>query len=247
MSSLQLKELVSHLDTFLSVSAFPDYCPNGLQVEGHPRIQKIGVAVSASVQAIKEAIERKVDVLIVHHGIFWKNDAYPVVGTLKEKLKLLLDHGISLLAYHLPLDGHPEIGNNWKAARDLGWENLEPFGTIGVKGTFAPKTMKSFQSELETYYGHQAFVAGGKKTIASAALISGGAYKELSNAAGSGVDAFITGNFDEPAWWIAQEENIAFFALGHTATERIGVRELGLHLRQRFGITTDFIDLPNPF
>ncbi|MCH9627964.1 MAG: GTP cyclohydrolase 1 type 2 [Chlamydiales bacterium] len=242
------KELSDWMDTYLKVDLFEDYGPNGLQVEGKSQIKKVATAVSANIQTIEAAVKKEVDALIVHHGLFWKGDALSIVGTKKQKLQLLLESGISLLAYHLPLDAHQVVGNNWKAARDLGWENLEPFGGIGVKGEFPEQSIEAFFEKLEVYYGHQAAKAlGGEKSVRSAALISGGAYREIKAAAKEGVDCFITGNFDEPAWGWAFEEKIHFLALGHSATERVGPQALASYLQRELGLKAEFLDVVNPF
>jgi len=237
----------------LSSGDFVDYCPNGVQVEGKNSIAKIGVAVSASVAVMQEAIRQQVDALIVHHGIFWNKDSYPILGTKKDKLSLLLQNEISLLAYHLPLDAHHMVGNNWRAAKDLGWKDLAAFGlfgktAIGVRGSFAEVAVEDFTKKLEKYYGHPAHCAlGGKIRVENAALISGGAHRSIDEAAEEGVDCFITGSFDEPIWDIAHERKINFFALGHHATERISSIALCEHLHSHFRIPCVFIDLPNPF
>jgi dinuclear metal center YbgI/SA1388 family protein len=246
-------DLEKHLNAYLNVTIIKDVCPNGLQVEGKKEIKKIATAVSANLASIQKAVDEQVDGLIVHHGLFWNNDPYPIVGTKKKKLELLLREGISLFAYHLPLDAHREVGNNWQAARELGWEELESFGEyygtlIGVKGTFAPQPIETFVAELEAYYEHTATVAlGGKRSVASGALISGGAYKELPKVAQAGVDCFITGNFDEPAWSMAHEEGVHFLALGHSATEKIGPKALAGYIQKELKIPSIFLDIPNPF
>ncbi len=250
---MQLHEFFEKLDAYLNVDLFKDYCPNGLQVEGKGEIRRVATAVSANLQTIEAAVEKGVDALVVHHGMFWSGDPFPVVGAKKKKLQLLLDHEISLLGYHLPLDAHQEVGNNWKAARDLGWSDLEPFGEfngikIGVKGNLPEQPIETFVKTVESFYGHSAAAAlGGKKTVASAALVSGGAYRELASAAKEGVDCFLTGNFDEPAWGVAYEEKIHFLALGHSATEKIGPRALAEFMRQEWGLESQFIDVENPF
>lgn len=248
-----LKEFADKLDVYLSAALFKDYCPNGIQVEGKEEVKTVATAVSANLQTLEAAAEMGVDALVVHHGLFWSGDSYPVVGAKKKKLQLLLEHRISLLAYHLPLDAHREVGNNWKAARDLGWKTLEPFGElngipIGVKGTFPAQPVEAFVKTVEAYYGHAAAAAlGGKENVASAALISGGAYRELGSAAREGVDCFITGNFDEPAWGVAYEEGIHFLALGHSATEKIGPKALADYMDKDLGLDSRFIDVKNPF
>jgi dinuclear metal center YbgI/SA1388 family protein len=250
---MECYELEKLLNIYLNVPLFKDSCPNGLQVEGKREIKKIATAVSANLTTLQKAVEQEIDALVVHHGLFWFKDPYPLVGTKKNKIEMLLRHGIALFAYHLPLDAHSEVGNNWCAARELGWLNLEPFGefngtSVGVKGTFPAQEVLKFQGKLEAYYGHPAAVAlGGKKEISSGSLISGGAYKELGAAARAGVDCFITGNFDEPAWSIAHEEGIHFFALGHAATEKVGPKALASYIQKTYGIAAHFLDVPNPF
>jgi dinuclear metal center YbgI/SA1388 family protein len=250
---ITLQDLSLYLQQLLSPSDFTDYCPNGIQVEGKQEIQKIAFAVSASLAAIEEAIKRGADALIAHHGIFWNKDTYVITGTKKDKLQQLLNHRISLLAYHLPLDAHQQIGNNWKAALDLGLEDLNPFlligkTPIGVKGKMGPISIEDFQKKLETYYGHPAHVAlGGKKEVRSAAIVSGGGHRYIDQAADENIDCYITGSFDEPIWDIAHERKIHFFALGHYSTERVGVFALMAHLHKQFHIPCEFIDLFNPF
>lgn len=253
MSSVHLKEFVAALDAFLRVSEFADSCPNGLQVEGKTQIHKVGFAVSASAAAIKEAKARCVDALIVHHGLFWNKDPYPLVGMKRDRIASLIKQDISLIAYHLPLDAHLEVGNNWRAAHDLGWQELQPFAEygkhkIGVKGVFSGIEVSEFQKKIETYYGHVAHAAlASKSVVTSAALVSGGAHRLLEEAAHEGVDCFITGSFDEMNWEMAKELNVHFFALGHFATERIGILALMQHVQKRWNLSCEWIDLINPF
>lgn len=253
---IQLNDFISYLDQKLEVSRTQDMCPNGLQVEGHQGpICSIATAVSANLETIEKAVKEGVQVLIVHHGIYWDRDPSPCIfGIRKEKIKLLLNHGISLLSYHLPLDCHNEFGNNWKAAKDLEWGDLKEFGpksgelSVGVMGKFPPLSRSEFQTKLEKYYNHSATVAlGGSETISSAALISGGAHREIKHAINAKVDAYITGSFDEPVWYTAYEEKINFFALGHSHTEKVGPKALGEHLAQMFNLQHQFIDSNNPF
>jgi dinuclear metal center YbgI/SA1388 family protein len=250
-----LKNFSSYLNELLQAGEFEDVAVNGIQVEGKAKISRMAVAVSASLDVIKQACSKKVDLLLVHHGLFFKEKGkeLPIAGTLKEKLKLLLTHNISLVAYHLPLDAHVQFGNNWGAARALGFKNLAPFGiyqgkAIGVKGAFKACPRAEFQKKLEKFYGQKAHTAlGGKEIISSCALVSGGAHKLVYEAALAGVDAYVTGSFDEPIWHAAFEEKINFFALGHAATEKIGVKLLGAHLEDHFDLDVIFIDEPNPF
>lgn len=246
-------ELLDYLNDFYQSSLYTDVSSNGMQIEGGQNIKKVATAVSASLKTVEKAVKDKVDALIVHHGLFWSRDSYAITGTKKDKVKLLIENEISLLAYHLPMDAHESIGNNWKAAKDLQWFDLKPFYKmngmfIGVLGHFKEISRENFQKQLEDYYGHVATTAlGGKKTVVSAALISGGAYKQIYEAAVMGVDCFITGNFDEPAWPAAFEEKMNFYALGHSATERIGPKALADHLKKQLGIEAFFIKDENPF
>ncbi len=250
---ITLQELCKDLNNLLKPYLFSDSCPNGLQIEGKKQIKTIVTAVSSNLATIEAAIEAKADALIVHHGMFWNQDSYVITGVKRQKLTLLMNSGISLLAYHLPLDAHQVHGNNWRAAIELGWENLEPFGmykgvAIGVKGTFSPLSRESFMQQLENYYGHTAYLApGGNTLVKSAALISGGAYRSLGEAVEAGVDCFITGNFDEPAWHQALEEKINFLALGHSHTEKIGPKSIAKYIEEKFQVHTSFLDIENPF
>lgn len=243
---VSLNELLNDLNLYLQVNLFEDFCPNGLQIEGTPEVKNIALAVSASLNVINEA--RDYDALIVHHGLFWMKDSYVIKGIKREKIKTLLDSNTSLIAYHLPLDAHPEVGNNYKAAIDLGWRNLAPFGKIGVKGIFDPLSVSKFQTLIEAYYGQKAHaILGGDEVISSAALISGGAHKELPHAKEAGVQAYITGSFDEPSYHQSKEEKIHFFACGHAATEKIGIKALGDYIAKKWKVKCHFIDEANPF
>lgn len=250
---ITLQEICHYLDELLSASAIVDCCPNGLQVEGREEVRSIASAVTASLHTIEAAVAEGVDLLLVHHGLFWNKDSYVIRGVKRRKLQRLLDNQISLLAYHLPLDAHAEFGNNWRAAMEMGWTDLLPFCPIngipvGVRGKVKHLTAQGLKAQLEEYYQHPAHVAlGGKKVIESVALVSGGAHRYLSEAIPQGIDAFVTGSFDEPIWHQAFEEKIHFFALGHAATETIGPKAIGRHLSARYDLPWRFLDEPNPF
>ncbi len=249
---VSLPRLCQFLDQLLAPALLQDFCPNGLQVEGREEVRAIAFAVSATAAVIEKAASLGADALVVHHGIFWGNSPQPLVGSLGRRAALLLEKGISLLAYHLPLDLHPEVGNNWGAAKEMGWSELEPFGTagktkIGVKGV-AALSVEQFRKQLESYYRHPATHVPGKTAmIERVALISGGAYKNIEEAAKEGVDAFVTGSFDEPVWSLAQELNVHFFALGHYATERPGSRLLQARLGKELQLKTVWVEEDNPF
>jgi dinuclear metal center YbgI/SA1388 family protein len=240
--------LLDLLNTKLQPELFKDYCPNGLQVEGKASIHKIATAVTASLQTIEQAIDEQVDALIVHHGLFWHGQLQTVCGAHKKRLQALLEHEISLFAYHLPLDAHPQIGNNWAAAIDLNWKELEPFQEIGVKAVLEPIALEDLIHQLQAYYGQAARVAAcDRPFIHNVALISGGAYKSLPVAAAEGIDCFITGNADEPVWHTAKEEGIHFISMGHSATEKVGPRHLARWLKNEIRVDTLFIEDHNPF
>lgn len=247
------QQLCAYIDDLLQTAAFNDYCKNGMQVEGAPEIAKLATAVSASLETIEEAVKIGAQALLVHHGLFWNGDSYVISGVKRKKLALLLRHEINVLAYHLPLDAHREFGNNWKAAQEMGWKEISPFCpvngiAIGVKGKIPKQSREDFKAFLENYYKHPAHCAlGGKDVVETVGLVSGGAYKSITYAANDELDCYVTGNFDEPVWHQAYEENVNFFAMGHSATERIGPRALGEHLRDVFNIEVSFIDIPNPF
>jgi dinuclear metal center YbgI/SA1388 family protein len=248
---LPLKELSLYIDQRLSSSNFIDYQPNGLQVEGNLEVKKVALGVSASLETIQEAAMIRADALIVHHGLFWKDDPYPLIGSKKKRIETLISHNISLLAYHLPLDAHESLGNNFGAATLMGFKNLEPFlikgSPLGVIGETPSLTPEAFKKQLEEFYEHKAVSAlFGKKEIKRVGIISGGAHKMIEEAIRLELDAFVTGSFDEPIWHMAKEAGIHFFALGHAATERIGVKLLGEELQRRFALETHFIQDDNP-
>lgn len=250
---ITLQDLLQYLNQLLQPELFSDVCPNGLQVEGKKTISRIAFAVSASLATIQQAVAIKADALIVHHGIFWDKTPSVLLGSKKQKLQLLLENNISLIAYHLPLDAHQAIGNNWKAARDLNLTNLMMFGSmgtnkIGVKGRIQDTLIEVFQKKLEAYYEHVAHMAlGGKKQISSVAIVSGGAHWMIEQAIQEEIDCFITGSFDEPIWDLAYENGIHFFALGHFSTEKVGIQSLKQITTKYFDIPVNFINLFNPF
>lgn len=248
---MNLGQLTSFLEEYFQSSTFRDYGPNGLQVEGKEEISLVACAVSASLNVIEQAIQKGASALIVHHGLFWNKSPLTLTGSLKKKVELLLQHRLSLLAYHLPMDAHVESGNNWPVAKDLGWENCEPFGMvegkfIGVKGKFKPVAFEKWLESLRVYYGSELRVAGYKPMISSAALVSGGAHREFTSAINQGLDAFITGSCDEPQWHEANESGKVFVSVGHSLSEKIGPMKTAKFLNGQ-GVPAIFIDEENPF
>lgn len=248
------KELEAYLAEYLEVASFDDDSLNGLQVEGKPDVKRLAVAVSACAEVFRKAAAMKADAVLVHHGLFWKGHGpEPVRGVLRERLGLLLGSDLNLFAYHLPLDAHREVGNNAVAARDLGLQNLQPFGeyhgmAIGWKGTFPePVPLPDFVRQLESYFAHPALVVpGGATVVRSVGVVSGGAGKEASQAAAQGLDAYVTGEPSEPMTYYCRESGLTFAALGHYATERVGVRALAAHLEAHLGTEVRFIEVENP-
>jgi len=249
----ELKSLLGYIDEILKPQSFADVCVNGLQVEGKKSIKHIATSVSATLESIQRAKKVSADLLLVHHGLFLKGKDIVIHESLKAKLQLLFTANMGLLAYHIPLDAHRELGNNWAAAKLLGFSDLEPFGEyfgmrIAVQGRCKPMPRKKFCKMLETFYGRRADVVnGGPADISSFALCSGAGHKLIYEAKQAGVDCLITGTVDEPVWHMAKEEKINFFALGHAATEKIGVQLLGEHLAEEFSLRHTFIDDDNPF
>ena len=243
-------ELEHYTRQLLDTSRFQDYCPNGLQIEGKAEVRKIVTGVTASLALLEAAVAADADAILVHHGYFWKNEAAPIVGVKHRRIKLLLDHGISLFAFHLPLDGHPQLGNNVQLGKRLGFEVDEWIGDqglIAVGRLTAPAALKIVEKRVTEALGRLPLVIGDpEKTIARVAWCSGGAQGYLEQAAAQGVDAYLTGEASEHNVHFAREAGIAFISAGHHATERYGIQALGDHLAAQFGLDHRFIDIPNP-
>lgn len=246
-------QLVNHLHHLLEVDQFDDYCPNGLQVQGKSRIDKIITGVTACQALLGVAVEKQVDAVLVHHGYFWKNEQRCVVGMHYQRLKTLLTHDINLIAYHLPLDAHPIYGNNVQLAKMLDINVCDDmqlsFGKgVGLVGQFDQAI--AAQQLVEKLVRHldrrPLFIAGGNHAVKRIAWCSGGAQSQLMRAKECGADAYITGEASEPCAHIARELGIHFFAAGHHATERYGVKSLGQYLANEFNIDCEFVDIANP-
>ncbi|MCG5502219.1 Nif3-like dinuclear metal center hexameric protein [Ectothiorhodospira lacustris] len=245
-----LRDLVSHIDTLLNVGAFADYSPNGLQVQGRPHVSRLVTGVTASRALIEAAIERGADALLVHHGYFWKGEDARIVGMKRERLRLLLEHDISLLAYHLPLDAHPELGNNAQLAGLLDFQvqgTLRPdgVGLIGVPDV--PVSAEALRERLSRRLGREAlWIPGGPEVIRRLGWCTGGAQGMVEKAADLGLDAYISGEVSEQTVHVAREAGIHYFAAGHHATERCGPKALGRHLAATLALSHEFIDIENP-
>lgn len=247
-----LIELVNAADQLLQPERFQDYCPNGLQVEGKPEIHCIVSGVTASLDLLEAAIAAKADAILVHHGYFWKGESAVITGIKRARLRLLLNNDISLLAYHLPLDAHPELGNNAQLAQRLGLSitaglqsGSDPIGNIGELS--APMDLFEFGYFIERRLGRAPqLIAGGDHPIKTIGWCTGAAQSYIEQAAAHKVDAFLSGEISEQTVHAARELGVHFIAAGHHATERYGVQAVGDYLATRFGIEHRFIDIDNP-
>ena len=241
--------LIDHLNALLAVSDFQDYCMNGLQVEGKMEVNKIAGGVSASQRLFQQALDWGADLILVHHGLFWKSDPHPFYlrGVRRQRLALLLKNDLNLAAYHLPLDAHESYGNNSQILKRLGLAPVEPL-EIGWVGKFAaPLTREDFltcvnenlQSEAVPFFY-------GKSEIQTVLVISGASSAAYEEAAARGVDAFLGGDIREENVRGIEEVGLNYVAAGHYNTERFGVLALLPHLEKTFGVTTRFFEIPNP-
>jgi len=251
---VDLHELVAELDGLLEADTVPDHCPNGLQVEGRREVERVVTAVSASRELFERAAAMEADLVLVHHGILWNSGEAPrIVGSLRERLRLLIEAGMSLVAYHLPLDRHLELGNAAQLAHRLGLERLEPFGehrgvSVGVCGVFRePVPVEELEGALEAACGRppQLFPGDGRE-VRSVGIVTGAAEREYHRAVAAGLDAFVTGEATEWVLHQAAEDGVHYLAAGHHATERFGVRALGRWIERELGLDVTFVDLPNP-
>ncbi len=251
---MQRTELESYLTELLKPQQIKDFTPNGLQIQGCEQIKKIVTGVTASKALIDKAIAEQADAILVHHGYFWKNESYVIRGMKHDRIKALLVNNINLFAYHLPLDIHPTLGNNAQLAKLFNIENVEPLEvgnplSVAMQGGFAqPCSGEEFtqliNSTLERDCLHIA--APSNKPIKTIAWCSGGGQGYIELAAEQGIDAFLTGEVSEQTTHIAHEMDIHFFAAGHHATERYGVKALGAHLAQKHALEVIFVDIDNP-
>lgn len=255
MLSIARGDLINYLDELLNVSSFSDYAPNGLQIEGKENISLICSAVTASQDVIEKAKSLAADALLVHHGYFWKNEPNVLVGMKKKRIASLLRSDINLLAYHLPLDCHPEIGNNALLARRFQLKKvcghtIQNTPNLLWSGELVkPQSFQEFLVFLEKSFGRvvQAVQAAGIPAIKRIAWCTGAAQDLIEAAAGLAVDAFISGEVSERTYYQAKELGIHYFACGHHATECDAIQVLGNHLAERFGIKHLYIDVENPF
>ena len=249
-----LKDLLFHLNNELQSAAISDYSPNGLQVEGKSDVLKLLTGVTASEALIDEAIAKKADAILVHHGYFWKGEPANVVGMKKNRLKKLLTNDISLLAYHLPIDVHPTLGNNAQLGAILkcnniqAMPNIQPNGIV-MQGELAEAVSHAQLAEQLGASLHRAVVSvGSKSSIQRVAWCTGGGQNFIDQvyASDGNIDAFISGEISEQTTHSARELGIDFFAAGHHATERYGVKAVGEWLMKEFALNVEFVDISNP-
>ncbi len=249
---ISLAELESYLNSLLAIEKFDERAYNGVQIKTKVPIKKIVTAVSVSTEVIRKAIDTKAQALIVHHGIFLRGDEHPLVGRLYDMVSELIVHNIALLCYHLPLDAHQKIGNNWKAAHEIGLKNCQPFFEyggeyIGVVGETENIPFEAFKKRVEDYYERPALAIEVNKVVKKVAIISGGADKFIKDAAAAGADCYITGRVDEQVWDDAHDYGVSFLGLGHYGTETVGPQALAQELEKHFQIAATFIKTDNPF
>jgi dinuclear metal center YbgI/SA1388 family protein len=247
-------QLLFQLNKLLSPEQFKDYCPNGLQVEGVPIINKIITGVSLSQQLIDIAIEEEAQAIIVHHGIFWHKEDYSLTGIKRERIARLINHGINLFAYHIPLDNHPTLGNNVQLAKLL---DIAPLGQADSQDLLwygelkHTATLKQFAQSIKHKLGREPLCFGAKdgqeaKPIKSIAWCTGAAQGLFNHAINLGVDAYLTGEVSEPVMNLAAESGVVFIAAGHYATERYGIKALSAYIDEVIGVPSKFIELYNP-
>jgi dinuclear metal center YbgI/SA1388 family protein len=248
------EQLISYLDDLLNPAAYDDYGPNGLQVPGRGEIQTVVTGVSANAELFTRARDAGADLILVHHGLFWAGPPRPLDRASKRRLKLLFDADVGLAAYHLPLDGHLEVGNNALLATAIGAEGIEPFGThrratIGVRGRFPGDGVAAAElvARVHGATGREPLAfTDGPDPLQTIGIVSGAGADHLEEAIDEGLDAFVTGEPAERSMARAREAGVHFLAAGHYATETFGVRALGERLAERFGVRHVFVDVPNP-
>ena len=253
MTTATRQQLLTACNDLLQPQRFKDYGPNGLQVEGREQVALVVSGVTASLALIDAAIELKAEAIFVHHGLFWRGQDGSVTGWMKQRLQRLLQHDINLLAYHLPLDAHPELGNNAQLAQRFGFQVVGHFGEqdLGVLGERQVGAHFSHVQEVahlmqEVLGRAPVCVEGDGRPIRRMAWCSGGAQSYFEAAIAAGADAFITGEISEPQAHLARETGVAFLACGHHATERYGAPAVAQHVASQLGISHRFVDIDNP-
>lgn len=244
---MQLDELCHFCNDYLCIDEFDDYCPNGLQVEGKGKVEHLVTGVTASLELIDAAIQLDADAILVHHGYFWKGEAQPLVGFKGRRIRHLMQNDISLLAYHLPLDAHPSIGNNAQLALRMGWLVTQQDGLLWSGEVQQSCGVDRVMEELgDNIDSNPLLIHGGDHAVRKIAWCTGAAQSYIEQAAELDADLYISGEISEHTVHFAREMGIHYIAAGHHATERYGVQALGELLASRFGITHSYIDIDNP-
>jgi dinuclear metal center YbgI/SA1388 family protein len=239
-------EILAFAAELLDLGNWPDYGPQGLQVEGADEVSKAVCAVSASLELFELAAEANAELVVVHHGILWDNESRVIDGRARRRLEALFDAEITLAAYHLALDAHPEVGNNALLARELGIAVDAKFADVGVGGS-TTNSREELLTRIRQRINPDSLVLGdGPEQPGRVAIVSGGAPKHLAEAAAQGYGLYLTGEPGEPSLQLAKELGVTFVAAGHHATEKLGVQALTQRLAERFGLQWEFVDVPNP-
>ena len=249
----QLTDVISYLDELLAIRDFQDYGPNGLQVPGTEQVNRVATGVSANLELFEQASTLGAELVVAHHGLFWDFHPRSVTPAMRQRLRVLFDGDIALAAYHLPLDAHPEVGNNALICEALGLERAEPFGEhrgqpVGFVGRSAEGVaFDELRRRCAEAFGQEPFTWDtGPGTVHSVGIVSGAAASSFGEAIAKGLDAFLTGEPAEHVMAEARESGTHFIAGGHYATETFGVRRLGELLGERFGVGHHFVEVPNP-
>ncbi|MCF6355372.1 MAG: Nif3-like dinuclear metal center hexameric protein [Candidatus Polarisedimenticolaceae bacterium] len=247
---IELRDLEAYCNKLLEIECFQDYCPNGLQVDaGRVEIEKVVTGVTACQALIDAAVEAKADLLLVHHGYFWKGESEPLKGIKGCRIRTLMQAGVNLLAYHLPLDAHPQFGNNAQLAERLGFPDATPMkdGLIWQASLQQPLAANELAARIAQALDRQPLhIPAGDRPLQRVGWCSGAAQDAIEQAAELKLDAFITGELSERTMHLARELGIHFYAAGHHATERYGIQALGEHLAECHALEHQFIDIPNP-
>lgn len=244
-----IHDIVAYCNQRLDVESINDYCPNGLQVEGRAAVGRIVSAVTASLETIEAAVEAGADMLLVHHGYFWKGESQPLTGMKGRRIRRLIQNDINLVAYHLPLDRHLELGNNAQLGTRLGLKGqpMDEIDPLLWKAELeVPVTGDTLSDWIREALGREPLLIAGKEQLRKIAWCTGGAQSYIEKAADAGCDAFISGEVSEQTTHIAREREITYVSAGHHATERYGVQALGAELAAQFSIEHHFVDLDNP-
>ncbi|MEM1404765.1 MAG: Nif3-like dinuclear metal center hexameric protein [Pseudomonadota bacterium] len=250
---LTLREMHTYCDDLLDTARFRDYCPNGLQVEGRHQVSKIAAAVTANQSVIDDAAAWGADVLLVHHGYFWRGEDEPIVGMKRRRIAALIRADMSLMAYHLPLDAHPELGNNAQLASRLGIKEAEPLdaedrSSVGnVASLPASMSVMQLVGRVRSVTGREPTVIGDfDRPLSRIAWCTGAAQGYIDKAVAAGADVYLSGEISEPTFHAAVEQGIVYIAAGHHATERYGVQALAAHVAEQFALDWRFFDCENP-